>query len=72
MLDLSRPDVIRGIHGAYLEAGADAIETNTFGGSPITLGEFELADQAFEINRQACVLAHEAIARGRRRAGRAS
>jgi 5-methyltetrahydrofolate--homocysteine methyltransferase len=63
VLVLSRPDVIRSIHGAYLEAGADAIETNTFGGSPITLGEFELADQAFEINRQACVLAHEAIAR---------
>jgi 5-methyltetrahydrofolate--homocysteine methyltransferase len=62
VLVLSRPDVIRSIHSAYLEAGADAIETNTFGGSPITLGEFELADQAFEINRQACILAHEAIA----------
>ena len=62
VLNLSRPDLVRMIHCGYLEAGADAIETNTFGGSPITLGEFELADQAFEINRIACVLAHEAIA----------
>ncbi|MEM7021087.1 MAG: homocysteine S-methyltransferase family protein, partial [Pseudomonadota bacterium] len=61
VLNLSRPDLVRTIHRGYLQAGADAIETNTFGGSPITLGEFELADQAFEINRIACVLAHEAI-----------
>ncbi|MEM7024404.1 MAG: methionine synthase, partial [Pseudomonadota bacterium] len=61
VLNLSRPDLVRAIHAGYLEAGADAVETNTFGGSPITLGEFELADQAFEINRVACVLAHEAI-----------
>ncbi len=61
VLNLSRPDLVRAIHAGYLEAGADAIETNTFGGSPITLGEFELADQAFEINRIATVLAHEAI-----------
>ena len=61
ILNLSRPDLVRTIHGGYLAAGADAIETNSFGGSPITLGEFDLADQAFEINRVAAVLAHEAI-----------
>ena len=61
ILNLSRPDLVRAIHGGYLAAGADAIETNSFGGSPITLGEFDLADQAFEINRVAAVLAHEAI-----------
>ncbi len=71
ILNLSRPDLVRDIHGAYLRAGADAVETNTFGGSPITLGEFGLAERAFEINKRACELAFEAIERlpadGRRR-----
>ena len=57
ILNLSRPDLVREIHRGYLEAGADALETNTFGGSPITLGEFDLGDRAFEINRRAAELA---------------
>ena len=61
ILNLSRPDLIREIHQGYLEAGADALETNSFGGSPITLGEFDLGERAFEINRRAAELAHEAI-----------
>ena len=61
VLNLSRPDLIREIHLGYLEAGADAVETNSFGGSPITLGEFDLAERAFEINRIAASLAREAI-----------
>ena len=65
ILNLSRPDIIRDIHTAYFEAGADAVETNTFGGSPITLGEFDLTDRAFEINVKACELAHEAAERFR-------
>ena len=64
VLNLARPDVIADIHLGYLQAGADAIETNTFGGSPITLGEFDLADRAFEINRRGAELAREAIANG--------
>ncbi len=63
ILNLSRPDLIREIHQGYLEAGADALETNSFGGSPITLGEFDLGERAFEINQRAAELAHEAIAR---------
>jgi 5-methyltetrahydrofolate--homocysteine methyltransferase len=62
ILNLSRPDLIREIHLGYLAAGADALETNSFGGSPVTLGEFELGERAFEINRRAAELAHEAIA----------
>jgi 5-methyltetrahydrofolate--homocysteine methyltransferase len=61
ILNLSRPDLIREIHRTYLEAGADAVETNSFGGSPITLGEFGLEGQALEINRRAAELAREAV-----------
>ena len=61
VLNLSRPDLVRDIHRRYLLAGADAIETNSFGGSPITLAEFGLAERALEINRRAAELALEAI-----------
>src|SRR5919199_4886606 len=60
VLVLSRPDLVRDIHRGYFEAGADMVETNTFGASPITLAEFDLADRAFEINRIAGELAREA------------
>ena len=39
----SRPDLVREILRGYLEAGCDAVQTNSFGGSPITLGEFGIA-----------------------------
>src|SRR5262244_4008870 len=58
----SRPDLIREIHLAYLRAGCDAVQTNSFGGSPITLGEFGLSDRAFALNRRAAELAREAVA----------
>ncbi|MBV9151432.1 MAG: homocysteine S-methyltransferase family protein, partial [Alphaproteobacteria bacterium] len=58
----SRPDLVREIHRGYLAAGCDAIAaTNSFGGSPITLGEFGIADKAFDLNRRAAELAREAI-----------
>ncbi|HVZ06444.1 methionine synthase [Rhodopila sp.] len=60
VLVLSRPDLVREIHRGYFEAGADMVETNTFGGTPVTLGEFDLADKAFELNRRAGELAREA------------
>ncbi len=58
-LNLSAPEMIRGLHRAYLEAGADAVETNSFGASPVTLGEYALADRAYEINKAAATLARE-------------
>jgi len=60
VLNLSRPDLVRDIHRGYFEAGADMVETNTFGGSRITLAEFGLGDRAVEINRVAAELAREA------------
>lgn len=60
ILNLSRPDLIRDIYACYYAAGSDAVETNTFGGSTLTLGEFGLSDKVLEINRIACELAHEA------------
>ena len=60
VLNLSRPDLVRDIHRGYFAAGADMVETNTFGGSPITLAEFDLQDRAHEINRVAAELAREA------------
>ena len=56
----SRPDLVRDIHRGYFEAGADMVETNTFGGSPVTLAEFDIADRAFEINKRGGELAREA------------
>src|SRR5258708_36969827 len=62
ILNESRPDLVREIHRGYLASGADAVQTNSFGGSPITLGEFGLQDQAFELNKRSAELAHEASA----------
>ena len=70
VLNLSRPDLVREIHRGYFEAGSDMVQTNSFGGSPITLAEFELQDRAFEINKIAGELAREAaesFADGRQR-----
>ncbi len=61
ILNDSRPDVVRLIHDGYLAAGADCILTNSFGGSPVTLAEFGIAERAFELNKRAGELAHEAI-----------
>src|SRR5215470_10887088 len=59
-LNLTRPDVVRAIHAAYLDAGADVISTNTFGCAPYVLGEYGLAERAGEIARAAARLAREA------------
>jgi len=61
LLSLTRPDVIRDIHEGYLAAGADIIETNTFGATTIAQEDYDMADLAYEMNvasariaRQAC------------------
>jgi 5-methyltetrahydrofolate--homocysteine methyltransferase len=62
ILTESRPDLVREIHRNYLAAGSDAIQTNSFGGSPITLNEFGIADKAFALNKLSAELARETIA----------
>src|SRR5215831_6732083 len=59
-LNLSHPDLVRSIHRAYIAAGADIIETNTFGASRLRLARYGLADQAPELNRAGARLAREA------------
>ena len=61
ILNKSRPDLVKQIHRGYLKAGSDALTSNSFGGSPITLGEFGLQDEAFAINKLAVELAREVI-----------
>src|SRR5246127_61669 len=60
-LNITRPDVVLGIHRKYLEAGADVIETNTFGSTPLVLAEYGLGDRAREISRRAAELATQAV-----------
>jgi 5-methyltetrahydrofolate--homocysteine methyltransferase len=62
ILNKSRPDLVRELHRSYLQAGSDLIQTNTFGGSPITLGEFGLQDIAYDLNKTAAGLARDAVA----------
>jgi 5-methyltetrahydrofolate--homocysteine methyltransferase len=59
-LVLTRPDVITDIHRKYLQAGADIIETDTFGSTGLVLAEYGLADRAYEISRAAGQLARRA------------
>ena len=60
ILCFSRPDIVRDIHRRFYKAGSDMVETNSFGGSTVTLAEFGLEDQAFEINKRSAELAREA------------
>jgi len=59
-LNLSQPDLIRGIHHEYLQAGAEIIETNTFGGNSFRLARHSLADKVNDVNRAGVRLAREA------------
>lgn len=60
VLVLTRPDVIEAVHRDYLEAGADIIETNSFGSTDIVLAEYGLEDKVFELNREAVLVARRA------------
>lgn len=57
LLSLTRPDIIRGIHRAYLEAGADLVETNTFNSTRVSLADYRLQHLVRELNREGARLA---------------
>jgi 5-methyltetrahydrofolate--homocysteine methyltransferase len=59
LLTERRPQWIREIHESYFRAGADAVETNTFGANPLVLGDFGLSAKAYALNVQAASLAKE-------------
>lgn len=60
LLSLTRPDVVKEIHKAYLEAGADFIETNTFSGTKIAQADYGLEHLAYRLNKTSAELAVEA------------
>jgi 5-methyltetrahydrofolate--homocysteine methyltransferase len=59
ILNVTRPDVVRAIHRGYFEAGADAVETNTFGCNFANLAEYDITDQVFDLARRGAELARE-------------
>ncbi|MEE2823011.1 MAG: methionine synthase [Acidobacteriota bacterium] len=60
VLSLTQPDIIQSIHRAYLEAGANIIETNTFNSTSIALSDYQMEDLSFELNYAAARLARQA------------
>ncbi|MGY6530615.1 MAG: methionine synthase [Cyanobacterium sp.] len=53
----TKPEAVETVHRGFLEAGADVIETDTFGGTPLVLAEYDLADQSYYLNKTATALA---------------
>ena len=62
LLSLTQPDVIRGIHAAFLGAGADILETNTFTSTAIAMADYMMEDAVYDLNRAGATLAREAAA----------
>src|SRR5690606_26834416 len=60
LLNLTQPQIVRDIHAAYLEAGADIIETNTFNSTAIAMADYAMEAHVYELNREGARLAREA------------
>ena len=67
-LNLTRPDIIESVHKAYLEAGADIIETNTFSSNRFSQEAHNAAERVYELNRRGAEIARKAVT-GYKRAG---
>ncbi|MHB9117837.1 MAG: methionine synthase [Burkholderiales bacterium] len=63
VLVLTRPDFVEKVHSAYFAAGADCVETNTFGANKVVLAEFDLTAKTYEINKRAAEIACQTAAR---------
>src|SRR5207249_6061437 len=61
-LNLKQPKLVQEVHEAYVRAGAEILETNTFGANPVKLGSYGLADDTEKINQAAAELARRAAA----------
>ena len=59
LLSLTQPGIIRAIHAAYLDAGADILETNSFNSTAISLADYGMEDLVYELNRESARLARE-------------
>jgi 5-methyltetrahydrofolate--homocysteine methyltransferase len=59
LLSLTQPEIIKAVHAAYLDAGADLIETNTFNSTTISQADYHLEHLAYELNREGARLARE-------------
>src|SRR6476619_5722405 len=59
ILNVTRPDIVRSVHEAYLSVGVDCVETNTFGANHAALGEYEIADRIHELSEAGARLARE-------------
>src|SRR5215472_8708626 len=60
ILNVTRPDIVRGVHDGYLRAGVDAISTNTFGANLGNLGEYGISDRIYELALAGATIAREA------------
>ncbi|WP_409482931.1 methionine synthase [Arsenicicoccus dermatophilus] len=60
ILNVTRPEVVRSVHDAYLEAGSDCVETNTFGANWANLGEYDIVERVYELARAGAQIAREA------------
>ncbi len=54
---ITRPDAVENVHTAFLDAGCDVVETNSFNGTPVDFAEYDMADQAYDMNVRAASLA---------------
>ena len=61
ILNVTRPDVVDGLHRSFLDVGVDAIETNTFGGFAVPLGEYGIADRSYELSAAGAEIARRAV-----------
>jgi len=61
LLSITQPQIIRKIHLAYLESGADIIETNTFSSTSIGMLDYQMEDLAYELNYESAKIAKEAV-----------
>jgi 5-methyltetrahydrofolate--homocysteine methyltransferase len=63
ILNVTRPDIVRAVHEAYLTAGADCVETNTFGANRPNLGEYGIGHRIYELSRAGAAIARDAVDR---------